>query len=99
MEEILLTPRDRQTLLQAGIKPEGAIDFRQPISNSVKTAINEALQAVPEGKRGALLVISDGQGTRAHLASRIGDNWKVAASAGVRWNGEINGLVAVQGAW
>ena len=74
-------------------------DSRTPISDAVKRSINEAFSAVPNGKRGALLVIADEHGARAMLAARLGSSWKVAASGEKPWNGQVIGTVSVQGSW
>jgi hypothetical protein len=66
----------------------------------MKAQIDAAFGIVPEGKRGALLIIADEQGARAHVAAKINDRWKVAAGLGVPWQGaKPSGWVAVQGAW
>jgi hypothetical protein len=66
----------------------------------MKALIDDAFSLVPEGKRGALLVIADEQGARAHLAAKLNDRWKVAAGLGVPWQGEKpSGWVAVQASW
>lgn len=70
-----------------------------PISDAVKASINDAFKTVPEGKRGALLVVADEHGARAMLAARMGEHWKVAAGAGKQWNGPVSGTVAVIGSW
>jgi hypothetical protein len=73
---------------------------RPEISNWMKAKIERELAAIPDGKRGALVVIGDEQGARAHLAARIGDRWKVAAGAGVDWmNRKPRGEIAVEYAW
>jgi hypothetical protein len=55
---------------------------RPYVGDDTKHVIREALDALPTNKRGALLLIADESGTRAHLAARIGDHWKVAAGSG-----------------
>jgi hypothetical protein len=70
-----------------------------PIADAVKASINDAFRAVPDGKRGALLVIADEHGARAMVAARIGDNWKVAAEAAKPWNEPVTGTVAIVGSW
>jgi hypothetical protein len=73
---------------------------RTPIADSVRKAIADALSAVPDGKRGALLVIADASGPRAMLAARLNDHWKVAAGGGVPWQGSwVTGTVAVEASW
>lgn len=59
----------------------------------------ESFAAVPDGKRGALVVIADEHGSRALLAAKLGDHWKVAAGGGADWAGPVTGTVAVVGSW
>jgi hypothetical protein len=66
----------------------------------MREAIAQHLATIPEGKRGALLVIADDKGARAHLAARLGDNWKVAFEAGRPWVGKKpEGAVMLEGSW
>lgn len=55
---------------------------RPEVSGEIRTAIDNAFKALPEHKRGAVLVIADEHGARGQLAARFGDSWKVAAGAG-----------------
>jgi len=75
------------------------MDNRQPISDAVRASINDAFRAVPDGKRGALLVIADENGARAMVAAKLGSRWKVAFEAAKSWNGPITGTVALEGSW
>lgn len=75
------------------------MDLRQSIDRETKRLIAESFAEVPEGKRGALVVIADRHGARAHLAAKLGDEWKVAFAAGTTWEGRIEGKVAVLGSW
>ena len=71
---------------------------RQDVSPSIKASIENAFVGV-DG-RGALLVIADETGTRAHLAAKLGDHWKVAGGGGVNWaDTKPTGFVAVQATW
>lgn len=70
-----------------------------PIADAVKRSITEAFLAVPDGKRGALLVIADAHGARAMVAARLDDHWKVAAATEKPWHGPITGTVAIIGTW
>lgn len=75
---------------------------RPILAAGMKRQIEQAFTVVPEGKRGALLIIADETGARAHLAARIGDSgqWKVAAGAGRPWKGEKPaGWIGIVGAW
>lgn len=74
-------------------------DARQPIADSLKRQIAAHFAHLEPDKRGALLIIADTQGARAHLAAKLNDHWKVAAEAGVPWGGPVHAAVYVQGAW
>lgn len=78
-------------------------ETRTPITDAMKAQIADALKTIPEGKRGAVLLVADRHGVRAHLAARIGDrgDWKVAAGAGfVRSERkQLTGWVGIEGAW
>lgn len=75
---------------------------RPLIAEGMKRQIEQAFAVVPDGKRGALLVIADVETktARAHLAAKIHDHWKVAAGVGVPWDGKKpEGWIGVMGAW
>lgn len=73
---------------------------RTPIAEGMKRQIEDAFKVIPDGKRGALLVVADEQGARALVAAKLGDHWKVAAGGGVPWSGgKPSGWVGVMGAW
>jgi hypothetical protein len=70
-----------------------------PIGDAVRQSLADAFRAVPDGKRGALVVIADEHGARAMVAARLGDHWKVAAGTSTPWHGSISGTVAIEGSW
>jgi hypothetical protein len=73
---------------------------RTPLAAGMKAQIDAALSEIPEGKRGAVVILFDEHGARAHLAARIKGTWKVAAGAGVPLkDGKPSGWVAVAGSW
>ncbi len=72
---------------------------RVSIADAMKRDIDAAFGAIPDGKRGAIVVVADDSGARAHVAAKVNGNWKVAAGVGRTWNGTISGSVAVVGAW
>lgn len=72
---------------------------RIPIADPIRRSIDEAFKSVPAGKRGALLIIGDGEGARMHVAARLGDHWKVAAGLGKPWDARPEGYVAVEASW
>lgn len=79
---------------------------RVPIAEGMKRRIDEALRIIPtlpDGRpaRGALLVLGDETGVRAHLAARVGERWKVAGALGVPWEHprRPSGWVGIEGYW
>jgi hypothetical protein len=71
---------------------------RPDVAPSIREAIARAFDGV-EG-RGALLMIADERGTRAHLAAKLADHWKVAAGGGFNWSEKKpSGFVAVEAVW
>jgi hypothetical protein len=74
---------------------------RTPIADAIKRDIAAAFTAVPDGKRGALLVRADTDGTAIlHLAGRFGDHWKVAGGGGISLpEKRPHGYVAVEASW
>lgn len=66
---------------------------------TVHDSLASAFQSIPDGKRGALLVVADQDGARALLAARIGHHWQLAAGADKPWTGPVTGQVVIQGAW
>lgn len=74
-------------------------ETRTPIADAAKASITEAFRAVPEGRRGALLVIADEHGARVMVAAKFGSRWLVAAEGAKPWAGPVTGLISVQGSW
>jgi hypothetical protein len=73
---------------------------RTPLSQGMKAQITDALNEIPDGKRGALIVIADERGARAVLAAKIGKGWKVAAGAGTPWrDAKPSGWIGIAGSW
>lgn len=74
---------------------------RTPIADAVKRDIVKAFALVPDGKRGALLIVGTQDGATAHLAARINENWRVAGGVGVPWIApkQTTFFVAVEGSW
>lgn len=86
--------------------PSAGDAFGRPeISPSLRAKIDEAFKAVPDHRRGALLVVAEadqsgGVEVRAHLAARLGDHFKVAAGAGWQWDARRPaGYVGIEAAW
>lgn len=61
--------------------------------------IDSAFSAVPDGKRGALLIIVTEKGANAHFAAKLGEHWKVAAGAGKPWDGPVHAEVGIAASW
>ena len=76
-------------------------NIRQPISDSVKKAINESFLIVPEGKTSALVAIYDSEQNQArlHFAWKTNDTWKVGAQVGWSLHEKPTAIVAVEAAW
>ncbi len=56
------------------------------VPDDVKGRIAEALRAIPEGKRGVVLVVADERGNaRGHFAARIGKTGDLKVAAGAGW--------------
>lgn len=75
---------------------------RPPLAAGMKKMIDDAFTVVPDGKRGAVLLIHDidRNETRAHLAAKIGEKWRIAGGAGFDWTGKKpTGWVGVGGSW
>jgi hypothetical protein len=75
---------------------------RTPLAAGMKAQIESALREIPQGKRGALVVMATEQGATAHLAARLGSkgDWKIAAGMGVTWRDpKPSGWVSIVGAW
>jgi hypothetical protein len=67
------------------------------VQDEVRQKIRDAFMGV-DG-RGALLVIADTTGVRAHVAANLNGTWKVAAGGGVNWKGKVTGEVMLMGVW
>lgn len=71
---------------------------RPAITPDLKAAIDHAFDGV-QG-RGALLVIADEHGTRAQLAGKLNDHWKVAGGGGMTWSEKKPyGFVGIEATW
>lgn len=71
---------------------------RPVLASDLRQAIDNAFEGV-DG-RGAMIIVADETGTRAHLAAKLGDHWKVAAGGGIVWaDPKPVGFVGVQWVW
>jgi hypothetical protein len=61
-------------------------DLHRPsISEAMRAKVRDEFAAIPEYKRGAVLVIADETGVRGHVAARLDSGWKVAAGGGFNY--------------
>ena len=72
---------------------------RPILSEGMKAQMDAALAVIPDGKRGALLIIADENGVRAMLAAKLGSSWRVAAGAGISVSGHRRGGIYLSGSW
>ena len=81
---------------------------RVPLSRGMKDQAAAAFDAIPEGKRAAIVVTgnTEDKTARGHFAARVlekdgTERWKVAAGGGFKWEGEKkgHGWLAVQRSW
>ena len=56
-------------------------------------------QIIPDGKRGAVLAIAGNEGATVTVATKIGDDWILAADASRKWGGAVSGQVRVVKSW
>jgi hypothetical protein len=82
--------------------PLGLVIPPGALTKSVQRAVEQAVaQAVPKGKRGALVAVVDPAGARFGVVAALdadGD-WKLAGDAQVAWDGEVTGQVVLAGSW
>ena len=78
---------------------------RPEIAPSLKQAIDSSFKFIPEGKKGALVLVADkgSETVTAHFAANLDGkgNWKVAAGAGWEWGKKdpATAFVAIAGTW
>ena len=69
------------------------------LQKATHDSLDSAFKSIPDGRRGALIVLVDQDGARASVAAKIGDHWQLAAGTAKPWNGPIVGSIAVAGSW
>lgn len=74
-------------------------DRRPSITEAGKAAVKEVLNAIPDGKKQAIVVVATKDDVRAHFARKFGDVWKVSLEGGRKWNGETSGTATIVGTW
>jgi hypothetical protein len=81
---------------QALIVPKGI--FTEGLKQSVELALKSQ---VPDGQRGALLAVVDGDGIRAGAVVKIDKkgNWKFSADASKQWGGPVSGRIVLVGSF
>ena len=67
-------------------------------AKSVHASIDEALLAIPKGKRSAVLIDATNERVQMLLAIRAGDNWQIAGGA-VYDGAHVAGRVSLAGSW
>lgn len=74
---------------------------RPVISEADKARVSALWTTIPEGKKGALLVIADLDGSaRMQVASRLGGSWKVGAGVGWKLDEKRpSGYIGIEGSW
>jgi hypothetical protein len=74
---------------------------RPPVTEPIKQAIRDAFAIVPEGKTTAIVAIYDIEGRegRIHIASKIGEHWRVGGWIGLAKEKRATGVVAIEAAW
>lgn len=73
-----------------------------PLSRAVQQEIETQLaQAIPPGKRGALLVVAGKDGAQFQVAAALDRDgqWKLAGNASTTWGGDVTGSVVLAGSW
>jgi hypothetical protein len=82
------------TTLPDGVRPPG------PIAPSISKAIHDAIQALPEGKRGAIVAFVDQDGTvRAAITARLDDHWQLVGVFDKPIGQKPKASAAVQFSW
>jgi hypothetical protein len=69
------------------------------LQQAAHASLADAFQAIPNGKRGALIIVTDQDGARALVAAKLGAHWQLAGGADKPWTGPITGQIVVAGAW
>lgn len=69
------------------------------MTGPIGEAVRLSLAQIPDGKRGALLVVADEDGVHAMVAAQINGHWKLAVDASKPWQGPVTGLVSIEGTW
>jgi hypothetical protein len=73
---------------------------RPVLSDLDKRRLDALWTTIPDGKRGAVVVIADEQGARGHVAAKIDGTWKVGAGGGWRFGEKRpHGYIGVEGSW
>lgn len=83
--------------------PEVGFVPRGPLTAAIKAEIEHQVGLlVPPGRDAATLVLVDptrAGGASAIVATKIGEDWTLAADASVTWGGDLSGRVLLTGSW
>lgn len=71
----------------------------EALAKSVHATLDDAFQAIPDGKRAALLMTADTHSASALVAARINDHWQLAAGGTWEKDAKPIGKVALVGYW
>ena len=90
--EDLLDPKTGEPL----VVPHGV--FTEGLKESVELAVKTQ---IPEGKRGTILAVVDGDGIRAGAIVKLdkAGNWKFSADASKQWSGPVSGKIVIVGSF
>jgi len=73
------------------------LNLTPAVQEAVQKAIAEA--EIPEGKRGALILVADGSGAHAIVATRLDTHWTIRAGVTHEWSGENAAAAEVRAVW
>ena len=66
----------------------------------MQAEIERQLEAtIPDGKRGALIVVVDERGSHFGVAARLGEGWRLDGTVGTTWGGDVSGRAVLTGSW
>lgn len=61
----------------------------------IQLAVLRAVRDIPEGKKGVIVAVADGDGARLTALARLGGHWSVAMVGNRDWSGKLEGQAAV----
>lgn len=70
------------------------------ITNRLRAKVEAAVaDLVAKDKRGAILAIAGAEEITVTVATKLGDEWLLAAEVAHKWGGDVTGQVMVMGSW